>query len=203
MKIRDIIEAMLNNAQELGTFTLPALLRTAMEEEKSGLAIVREPDSLSCLAIVRGEPEGAIFVDEHGERFGDTAVMLIPDRKQFKFYEVPQDIIEALVMGCRIFEKNRLKQGLTRDVPEFGRKSEGLGHLTVTVTRGPVPEKGIRVSLRKDGRIVGSDFTSGDGSAGFRVMYGDYDCIVQDKNLQITSFPLHFNETNPIVTLEL
>jgi hypothetical protein len=203
MKIQDIIEAMLGSARELGTFTLPVLLSTVTEGGKSGLAIVREPDSLSCLAIVKGEPEGAIFTDEHGERFGDTAVMLITGRKQFRFYEVPQDLVEALVMGCRIFEKTRVKQSLTMNVPEFGRKSEGLGHLTVTVMRSHGLEKGIRLSLRKEGKIVGSDFTAEDGTAGFRMMHGDYDCIVQDRNQQIRTFPVHFTEPDQKILIEL
>ena len=203
MKIQEIVEAMLRDARSLGTFTLPALMSTAIEGKQSGLAIVREQDSLSCLALVKGEPEGAIFTDEHGERFGDTAVMLIAGREQFVFWEVPQDLVEALVMGCRIFEKNRLKQGLARDVPEFGRKSDGVGHLTVTIMRGPALEKGIRVSLRKDGKIVGSDFTAGDGSAGFRMMHGDYDCLVQDRSQQVRTFAVHFTEPEQKILLKL
>lgn len=203
MKIQDMIEAMLKDARELGTFTLPSLLSTAAEKGTSGLAIVREPYSLSCLALVKGEPEGAIFADEKGERFGDTAVILITGRDAFVLYEVQQDIVEALVMGCRIFEKTRVKQTLSRAVPEFGAKSEGLGHLTITVKRGQDFEKGVRLSLRKDGKIVGSDFTASDGSAGFRLMHGDYDCIVQDKSQQIRTFALHFRESDQKILIEL
>jgi hypothetical protein len=45
--------------------------------------------------------------------------------------------------------------------------------------------------------------TTEDGSVGFKVLYGDYDCIVQDRNQQITSFRIKFNETNPKNILEL
>ena len=106
-------------------------------------------------------------------------------------------------MGCRIFEKARVKQGLTHAIPEIGRKSEGIGHLTLRVLHDGKPQKGIRVSIRKDGKIVGSDFTSEDGSAGFRLMYGDYDGIVQGRDQQVRSFSLPFHETKPEINLDL
>ncbi|HEX3001675.1 MAG TPA: hypothetical protein VHN82_04820, partial [Methanoregula sp.] len=110
---------------------------------------------------------------------------------------------QALVMGCRIFEKTRIRQGLTRKIPEIGRKSEGIGHLTISVTRNGEPQKGIRISLRKDGKIVGSDFTSGEGSAGFRLMHGEYDCIVQDRSQNIRTIPVRFTGPDQEITLKL
>jgi len=48
-----------------------------------------------------------------------------------------------------------------------------------------------------------SDVTTEDGSVGFKVLYGDYDCIVQDRNQMITSFQIKFKEANPKNILEL
>jgi hypothetical protein len=202
MKTQDVIETLLVESRQIGTFTLQELLRAATDGNVSGLAVVQEPGKVSCLALISGEPEGAIYADEDGELYGDKAVIRIIGQDQFTLSEVKQDIVEALVMGCRIFEKSHLRQGITQKIPEIGMKSEGIGHLTIHILQDHEPQKGVRVSIRKDGKIVGSDFTSGDGSAGFRVMHGTYDCIVQDKNQQIRSFSLRFHETNQEITLE-
>ena len=203
MKIPDLTEKILKDSRTLGTFPLSGLLRAAMEGSITGLAVAREAEKVSFLAFVRGEPEGAMYADEKGELYGDTAVMLIIAQETFVLHEVRQEIIEALVMGCRIYDKSHLRQGITKNLPEIGIKSQGIGHLTILIRRNREPQKGVRVSIRKDGKIVGSDFTSGDGSAGFRVMHGDYDCIVQDKEQQITVFTLHFTESMSTIPLEL
>lgn len=203
MKIQDMIGVILKDARPVGTFTLPAMFGAASDGRITGLAVSREAGKLSCIAFISGEPEGAIYADEKGELYGDKAIMLIHDRDTFTLHEVGQDLVGAFVMGCRIFDNSHLKQGFTRAIPEFGKKGEGIGHLTLILRRSNEPQKGVRISLRKDGRIVGSDFTSGDGSAGFRVMYGNYDCIVQEKNRQILSFPLQFHEANPRITLDI
>ena len=117
--------------------------------------------------------------------------------------EVKPDIVDAVAMGCRIFEKTHLRKSINYVIPEIGRKSEGIGQLQLVIQREREPQNGVRVSIRKDGKIVGSDIATEDGSVGFRAMYGDYDCIVQDRNQQITSFHIKFNETNPKIILEL
>jgi len=203
MKIRDMIETILKDTREDGTHPLPAIFRIAADGKTSGLAVARGDGALACLAFVRGEPEGAIFSDENGDLYGDKAVVLVTRMGPFGLYAVEPDIVEALVMGCRIFEKSRLKQGLSEAIPEIGVKSEGVGRLAVVLTKEKEPQKGIRVTIRKDGKIVGSDFTAGDGSAGFRLMHGDYECLVQDKGPKIRTFAIHFRETNQKILIEL
>jgi hypothetical protein len=203
MKIQEMIDTILKDSQQVGTCPLPEVFRIAAERGISGLAVSRDAETLACLALVKGEPEGAIFADEKGELFGDKAVILVTGREEFVLSSVQQDIVEALVMGCRIFEKNRVKQGITHAIPEFGRKSEGIGHLTLRLIKDNAPQQGLRISVRKDGKIVGSDFTAEDGCAGFRLMHGDYDCIVQDKSQQIRTFTLHFRESDQKILIEL
>jgi hypothetical protein len=82
-------------------------------------------------------------------------------------------------------------------------KSEGVGRLAIVLTKEKEPQKGIRVSIRKDGKIVGSDYTAGNGSAGFRLMHGDYECLVQDKSPQIRTFAIHFRENDQKILIEL
>lgn len=168
-----------------------------------GLAVARGDGAIGCLVFVRGEPEGAIFSDQNGDLFGDKAVILVTRMEQFILYEVKPDIAEALVMGCRVFDKTRLRQGLSEAIPEIGVKSDGVGRLMVVLLKDKEPQQGVRLSIRKDGRILGSDFTDGAGSAGFRLMHGDYECIVQGKSQQIRSFALHFRENDQKILIEL
>jgi hypothetical protein len=203
MKILNLIENILKGSQSLGTFTLPELFSYIRAGTISGLAVVQGDEKTFCLAIINGEPEGAIYIDEKGELYGDKAVMLINDQDAFVLWDVKPDVVDAVVMGSRIFEKSHLRSSIPSAIPEFGKKSQGLGVLTIVVTKDQVPQNGVRVSLRKDGKIVGSDITTNDGSVGFRVMHGDYECIVQDRNQQITTFRTKFNEANKKITRDL
>lgn len=203
MKVRQMIDTVLSESKELGTFGLPEIFRMTGDKGFFGLAVAHDDDAIGCLAFVRGEPEGAIFSDENGDLFGDKAVILVTRMERFVLYTVKPDITEALVMGCRVFDTTRLRQGLTEVIPEIGIKSEGVGRLTVVLAKEKEPQKGIRLSIRKNGRILGSDFTDGTGSAGFRLMHGDYECIVQDKSQQIRAFALHFRENNQKILIEL
>ena len=113
------------------------------------------------------------------------------------------DVIDALVMGCRIFDKTYIRTKPRCPVPEFGKKSTGIGVLSLTITQNCCPENGIRVSIRKDGMIVGSDITTDSGNVRFRLMYGDYTCIVEDKAHTVTSFHLAFDKVSPDVVLNI
>jgi len=203
MKIQDLIENILKGSQYMGTFTLPELFKFIRAGSVSGIAEAKEGGKDIFLAIIDGEPEGAIYLDDRGELYGDKAVMMVTGHEKFVLCEVKQDVVEAVVMGCRIFEKNHLRKSINYVLPEIGKKSLGMGVLTLIIQRDRELQNGIRVSIRRDGKIVGSDVTTEDGSVGFKVLYGDYDCIVQDRNQQITSFRIKFNETNPKIILEL
>jgi hypothetical protein len=203
MKIQDLIENILKGSQYMGTFTLPELFKFIQAGSVSGIAESKEGEKDLFLAIINGEPEGAIFLDERGELYGDKAVMMVTGHEKFVLCEVKPDIVEAVVMGCRIFEKSHLRKSISYVLPEIGKKSQGMGVLRLVIQRDHELQNGIRVSIRRDGKIVGSDVTTEDGSVGFKVLHGDYDCIVQDRNQQITSFRIKFNETNPKIILEL
>jgi hypothetical protein len=203
MKTQNLIETILKGSVCLGTFTLPELFSVIRADKVNGLAIAQDEEKMFCLAIINGEPEGAIYLDEKGELYGDKAVMLISDHEKFQLCDVKPDVVDAMVMGCRIFEKSHLRSSVPVALPEFGNKSQGLGVLTIIVQKDQEPQNVVRVSLRRAGKIVGSDITTDDGSVGFRVMYGDYDCIVQDRNQNITTFRTKFSEKNNKIIRDL
>jgi hypothetical protein len=203
MKIQDMIDTILTKSQLLGTFLLPELIRFAENGRINGIAVSREDDNLQYLAILDGEAEGAIFIDEKGTLFGDNAVMLITGVGLFTLYDVNPELVNPVVAGCRIFEKAHLKKGNCYEIPEFGKKNAGLGVFTLTLQRNNEPRNGVRVSIRKEGTVVGSDVTTGDGSVGFKLMHGKYSVIVQDRNQQITTFHVEFEESSSHKILQL
>lgn len=203
MKIQDMIDTILKGSQPLGKFPLPELMRFAAKGSINGIAVSMENEKQQYLAILAGEPEGAIFLDEKGTLYGDKAVMLITGDESFILYDVNPDLVDAVVAGSRIFEKSHLKKGDRYEIPEFGKKSAGVGVFTLTIQKNDEPQNGVRVSLRKEGKVVGSDVTTQDGSVGFKLVHGKYDVIVQDRNQKLSTFHVRFEESNPQKILQL
>lgn len=201
--IKDHIENILKESKYLGMFTLPELFSFSETGSVGGIAIAKESDRELYLSFIEGEAEGAIYIDKKGGLYGDKAVMMITGHEKFVLYDIKPDIVEAVVVGCRILEKIHLRKSVTYVIPEIGKKSLGLGHLRMIILKDKEPQNGSLVSIRRSGQIVGSDVTTEDGSVGFRVMYGDYDCIVHDRNQRITSTHIKFNEATPEIILDL
>jgi hypothetical protein len=203
MKIQDMIDKILTGSQSLGTFPFPELFRFATKGSVNGIAVSTENEKKQYLAILAGEAEGAIFIDEKGTLYGDKAVMLITGVESFTLYDVNPELVDAVVAGCRIFEKSHLKKGNNYEIAEFGKKSAGLGVFTLTIQLKEEPQNGVRVSIRKEGKVVGSDVTTQDGTVGFKLMHGKYDVIVQDRNQQLTTFHVRFEESSSHKLLQL
>ena len=64
MKIQDMISAIFKGSQPLGTFPLPELVRFAAKGSINGIAVPDEHEKQQYLAVLVGEPEGAIFFEE-------------------------------------------------------------------------------------------------------------------------------------------
>jgi hypothetical protein len=203
MKVPELLETIFAGSRSLGTFSLSDLIPFAASGHVNGIAVARKAGREHYLAFLNGEAEGAIYTDEQGSLYGDKAVMQIRGAEQYLLYDVQYQLVDALVMGCRIFEKSHLRDRMTTAVPEIGMKSQGIGVITLTIQRENVPQNGLRVSIRKDGKIVGSDVTTGEGLVSFRVMYGDYTCLVQERSRTVSAFQLTFDESNPKIVLEL
>ena len=203
MKPREMLEKILKGSNYLGTFSLPEVLTFAAFRHLNAIAAAKDGDREYYLAVLNGEPEGAIYVDADGTLFGDNAVVRMRADLNYLISEVKPDIIDALVMGCRIFEKGHIRKNMSSPVPEIGEKSRGYGIISLSVLREKIPQNGVRVSIRKDGKIVGSDITTGNGEVSFRVMYGTYTCLVQDRSRTVTHFQIPFDESHPSHILDI
>ncbi|MDD1680894.1 MAG: hypothetical protein LUQ35_04730 [Methanoregula sp.] len=202
MKIQELIGTILAGSTRLGTFTLSELIRFTQSKNTNGIAVAVRENSEFDLAILDGEPEGAILLDEKGTLYGDKAVMLLTGTEKFELYEVKQDLVEAVVMGCRILEKGHIRKSSMDMIPEIGRKSDGLGVLSVAVQRNGEPQNGVRVTIRKEGQMITNDITT-NGSVDFKLLYGKYDCVVQDRAMMISTFHIIFDIGHPRITLEI
>lgn len=203
MRIHDLLDTIQKGSRNLGTFPLQELLHHAASRGINGLAVVKESDREMYLAFLNGEPEGAVYTDDKGVLFGDKAVLMISGSDKFVLMEIKPDIVEALIMSSRIFDKNRIKKSISYEIPEIGKSGGGIGILTVTVLKDGSPANGIRVSIRKDGKIVGSDITTSEGTVGFRVAYGEYDCILQDRAQAVTKHRITFDESHLSTSLTI
>jgi hypothetical protein len=203
MKTHDMLEKIIKESQVLGTFDFPEMLQFAAKNKVHGIAVAKWDESELYIAFQSGEAEGSIYIDEKGILFGDKAVLMIQSKEKFTLSENKPDVIEPVIMGSRIFDKNRIKKSISYDVPEIGRPSLGIGILSITVKKEGVPQNGIRVSLRKDGQIVGSDITTNDGTVSFRVSHGTYDCIVADKSQVITKYRVEFDTSHTSIPLDI
>lgn len=203
MKLQELLENILKGSENLGSYPLAELLSVTRSRKSTGLAVASDKSRGVYLAFLDGEPEGAIYIDEKGVLFGDKAVLMISGRETFVLTGVNADIVDALIMSSRIFDKNRLKKSVPSSLPEIGRGGEGMGVLSVTVLSNGAAANGIRVSIRKEGRVVGSDITTNEGNVSFRIAFGDYECVLQDRALLVTKHRILFDATHPAVQITL
>lgn len=203
MKIQELIGTLLAGSPRLGTFTLSELIRFTQLKSTNGIAVSTIGNHEFDLAILDGDPEGAILVDEKGTLYGDKAVMLLTGTEKFELFDVKKDLVEAVVMGCRILEKGHIRKSSMDMIPEIGRKSDGLGVLSVAVQRNGEPQNGVRVSIRKDGQMITNDITTENGTVDFKLLYGKYDCIVQDRAMMISTFHIIFDIGHSRIMLEI
>jgi hypothetical protein len=203
MKIQELIGTLLAGSPRLGTFTLSELIRFTQSKSTNGIAVSQYNDREFDLAILDGEAEGAILIEEKGTLYGDKAVMLLTGTEKFDLYEVKPDLVEAVVMGCRILEKGHIRKSGMDMIPEIGRKSDGLGVLSVSVQRNGEPQNGVRVSIRKEGQMITNDITTDNGTVDFKLLYGKYDCVVQDRAMMLSTFHIIFDIAHSRITLEI
>jgi hypothetical protein len=78
-----------------------------------------------------------------------------------------------------------------------------MGVLMISILKDTIPQNGVSVSIRNEGKIVGNDITTDEGNVSFKLMHGKYDCIVMERSQKITTFHITFNESNSSISLDL
>jgi len=201
--IHDLLENIFKSSKFSGIFALHELFQYASLRRTNGIAVAKESGHENYLAFIEGEAEGAIYIDETGSLYSDKAVMMIKGHEKFELYDVKPDVVDAVVMGSRIFEKEHLRKTLPSVITEIGKKSEGLGVLRLTIRKDTIPQNGVSVSIRSQGKILGSDITTDEGDVSFKLMHGKYECIVMDRAQTLTTFFIQFDESTSKTVLDL
>ena len=201
--IHDLLENIFKGSKYVGGYTLHDLFQYTSLRRTNGIAVAKESNHENYLAFIDGEAEGAIYIDETGSLYSDKAVMMIKGHEKFELYDVKPDVVDAVVMGSRIFEKTHLRKNAPSVIQEIGKKSEGMGVLRLTILKDNVPQNGVNVSVRSQGKILGSDITTDEGDVSFKLTYGKYECIVMDRAQTLTTFFIKFDDPNSKIPLDL
>ncbi len=203
MEISEFLNEQVNATTSEYSSKLNDLKKFAVEGKKSGIGVADIGRGKIYLLFKKGEPEGAVEIEKNGILLGDKAVYLLKGSETFSFHPVDKDVIEAYILLCRIFDRSHLTSNMSMSMPTIERRNEGTGAFTVKIVKGRVPQPGIHVSLRKQGRVIGSDVTTPEGKSYFKVLFGEYDCVVMDRDRRIRIFPVSIHSGGREETIEL
>jgi hypothetical protein len=203
METEEMLVQLIERAPCTGPFDHDDLLGAAEAGQLSGIAVSRTKGTSMYLAFRKGVPTGAIFMDQHGALYSDSAAVRAAGRNAFSFYEVDADMVEALSMGCRILEGSIIRRSIRPDLPEIGKKTDGLGVITIQVLKDSAIAPGIRVTIRSGGKVLAHDITDPNGKVQCRLMLGKFNCITQDRDGRIFSAPVEFTSAGQIVRVNI
>ena len=100
MKIDELLENVLKGSQYLGTYDLLELMQYASARGINGIAIAKGDGRNLYLALIAGEAEGAIYIDEKGVLFGDKAVLMIQAKEKFVLQRTGRILSNNLSWGA-------------------------------------------------------------------------------------------------------
>jgi hypothetical protein len=185
-----IIDDLIRDTAPEGVYGYHDLIRTAGEKKFHGVAVSGGRDETAYLLFLGGEPEGAIIADVRGELYGNTAVYKMRETGRFTLYPLTPSVIEQLIVGSRIYNKSHFQRGSPAQLPEIGKKADGIGRFIIALRHDGSPAAGLPIKIRRGGQIVASDVTDRQGMASFRLMYGTYDLLVarEEQNIDVYEF---------------
>jgi hypothetical protein len=203
MEINEFLNEQMNATTSEYSSKLNDLKKYVTDGKKSGIGVTDIGFGKLYLLFKKGEPEGAVEIEKNGILLGDKAIYLLKGNEVFSFHPVEQEVIESYILLCRIFDRSHLTSNMSMAMPTIERRNEGTGSFTVIILKGKVPQSGIHVSIRKQGRVIGSDVTTHEGKAYFKVLFGEYDCVVMDRDRKIRIFPVTVRSGGREETIEL
>jgi len=203
MEINEFLNEQMNATTSEYSSKLNDLKKYATDGNRSGIGVADIGFGKLYLLFKKGEPEGAVEIEKNGILLGDKAIYLLKGTEVFSFHPVDQEVIESYIFLCRIFDRSHLTSNMSMAMPTIERRNEGTGAFTVIILKGKVPQSGIHVSIRKQGRVIGCDVTTHEGKAYFKVLFGEYDCVVMDRDRKIRIFPVAVRSGGREETIEL
>ena len=206
MALMDLAEALkflVNSTHSSGNYPLDQLIKDMCESRRDGIGVYERDQRRFFLLFLKGEPKGAIFVDDRGVLYGDKAMLLLRGSETFSLHDASGDSIARYVSVSRIFDESHLRHLFTKPLPFIAKKSEVLGVLTLRIVRDGIPQAGFHVSVRKSGVMVGNAVTLEDGTVSFRLFHGTYECAMMDESHQILKAQIQFDKQDSYLTIEI
>jgi hypothetical protein len=203
MKNEDILDDLIRGSSPLGQFSITELMVYASQKHISGVAYASEGGKRYYILFSEGEPEGAELIDEQGSLFGNAATYHLKGTEKFTLYPLDTAVADRLILRCRVFDKSHLKKNFSFNLPQIGKKPEGIGIFSMKVTGEGKPLAGIQVTIRKGGQVLGSDMTNREGKVSFKLLHGRYECVISGKGYSIKVYDFAFNTGQPEGHLEI
>ncbi len=194
MDISGIIDEVLGTSTYIGDYAYRDLIQYAKSQSLHGVGISDEKSQKFIIIFEKGDPAGVMLIDSKGTLFGETAAYHLQDRDRFELFSTDQSIASALASRCRVFDKIHLEKRLSDDLPIIGGKRQSPGVLCLIIVRDGVVQSGMRVSIRKGRQVIGTDNTTEDGRACFRLLNGRYDCVIMDRAQEMYTFMVDFKD---------
>ena len=203
MKNEDILGDLIRGASPHGQFSITELMAYTSQKHISGVACAGDGAKRYYILFSEGEPEGAELFDEEGSLFGNAATYHLKGTEKFTLYPLEPDVADRLILRCRVYDKSHLKKNFSVNLPQIGKKSEGIGIFSMKVVREGKPLAGIQVTIRKGGQVLGSDMTNKDGKVSFKLLHGRYECVVSGKGYSVKAYDFAFAPGQPEGVLEI
>lgn len=192
----EIIEDLVHHSESMGNFSYSALIEFVEKENFWGVATGSQRDRKYYILFCGGEPKGALVKDRNGTLAGDRAILTLRGTDDYELFSISPPVVDQLVLGCRIFDTSHLKKNRSLDIPELGKRSEGVGIFTMIVRKDASPQQGLKIIIRKGGQILGNDFTNHEGKVRFKLKTGRYEIVVTRKNGEISYYEVLFDSAS-------
>lgn len=191
--VSDLLNEVIENSKYEGEFEFTEILNYTKTAGTSGIAVYENLRKNYILIFVKGEVNGAILIDEKGMLFGDKVLYLLEKSGHYNLYSTSDEISEAIAARCRIYEKSHLYSLLSCELPSIrARNKKIMGKLTILIKSGDQYLQGMRVIIKRGKQVITADFTTTDGSVSFKLLNGNYECIVKNRDNQSEIFEIDF-----------
>ena len=194
MDVNNVIDEVLGASKYIGDFSFDELMKTAASQAVDGVAVSDESGQKFIIIFEKGDLSGVIHIDDKGALFGEQAALMLQNRNHFEFFAAEPSIVTALAARSRIFDTMHIRRRLSDDLPSIGGRQQRPGVLCLVIQRDGALQSGMRVTVRKGRQIIGSDITTDDGRACFKLLSGRYDCVVLDRAQESYTFMIDFKD---------
>ncbi len=202
--VSDLLNKVIENSKYEGVFEFTEILNHAKTAGTSGIAVYENVRKNYILIFVKGEVNGAILIDEKGVLFGDKVLYLLEKSGIYKLYSTSDRIAESIVARCRIYDKSHIYPLFSRELPLIGTINRKIrGKLRILIKSGDQYLQGMKVTIKRGKQVITTGFTTTDGSVSFKILNGNYDCIVKNREKQSKTFKIDFSGRESEVEIDL